>query len=486
MGFEENLKQIQRNLELAGYKKIREPYDTSGLKMEDAVVDVEIIARKDYYNILYMEAESNWRGISTEVAKKSLNPCLVITRYGESHIILSTIRDHNTLNPKPRHIVIETGTREKRSIGSFVKSVKPGIDYIETDQRVQEVFDKFAVYKEAIDRFGENLGEIIKRTTETVDAAISNSSEYHSRIQKFLGMCKDVISRDIDEKDVRGMLIQHVLTYRIFAMVYDEQNFHHANVVARELESLREILGISDSQVNYETLELIAESITDTDQRQEFLKKIYETFYEKYDPDKADKDGIVYTPSEVVNFMVASTDQLLKRHFRKSLSDDGVTVLDPATGTGTFLVHMLNHISPDKLEKKYSSELHANEISILPYYIAALNIENAYKERIGKYKEFENICWMDTLDSGVKDYERMPSYFENDNVKRISRQQEQPIHVVIGNPPYNAVQTSYNNANPATKYDNIDQKIQDDYSKIQLCNSDKVARHVQEISEVVL
>ena len=352
---------------------------------------------------------------------------------------------------------------------------------------MQEAFDKFAVYKEAIDRFGENLGEIIKRTTETVDAAISNSSEYYSRIQKFLDMCKDVISRDIDEKDVRDMLIQHVLTYRIFAMVYDERNFHHANVVARELESLREILGISDSQVNYETLELIAESITDTDQRQEFLKKIYETFYEKYDPDKADKDGIVYTPSEVVNFMVASTDQLLKKHFRKSLSDDGVTVLDPATGTGTFLVHMLNHISPDKLEKKYSSELHANEISILPYYIAALNIENAYKERIGKYKEFENICWMDTLDSGVKDYERMPSYFENDNVKRISRQQEQPIHVVIGNPPYNAVQTSYNNANPATKYDNIDQKIQDDYSKsssvIQIKSQDMYKRFLKWSSE---
>ena len=116
---------------------------------------------------------------------------------------------------------------------------------------------------------------------------------------------------------------QHILTYRIFALVYGERDFHHANVVARELESLKKVLGISERRINYNTMELIAESITDIEQRQEFLKKFYETFYEKYDPDKAKRDGIVYTPSEVVNFMVASTDQLLKKHFRRSLSDDG-------------------------------------------------------------------------------------------------------------------------------------------------------------------
>ena len=465
MSFEDNLKQMQRRLALAGYTKVREPYDTSGLKMEDAVTDVEIIARKDEYNILYLEAESNWRGISTEVAKKNINSCLVITRYGDSHIILSTVKDHSTLNPKPRHIVIETGTRERRSIGSFVGSIKPGINHVETDERVQEAFDGFSVYKEAVNRFGESLAEIIGKTREAVDAAIEGNAEYEGRVQRFLGMCRDVISGEMDEGDVRDMLVQHILTYRIFAMVYDERDFHHANVVARELESLKELLGVSDRQVSYETMELIAESITGTEQRQEFLKKIYETFYEKYDPARADRDGIVYTPSEVVNFMVASTDQLLKRHFRKSLSDEGVTVLDPATGTGTFLVHIVNQISQDRLEKKYAHELHANEISILPYYIAALNIENAYKERTGRYREFENICWMDTLDSGVKDYGRLPSYFENDNVKRISRQQETEIHVIIGNPPYNAVQTSYNNANAAAKYPHIDQKIKNLYTK---------------------
>jgi len=174
----------------------------------------------------------------------------------------------------------------------------------------------------------------------------------------------------------------------------------------------------------------------------------------------------VYTPSEVVNFMVRSTDQLLKKHFKKSISDDEITILDPATGTGTFLVHILRQISIDKLEQKYTKEIHANEISILPYYIAALNIEHTYKELKGDYKEFENICWMDTLDSGIKDYEKLSAYFkENDNVKRISRQQKSKICVVIGNPPYNALQKSQNDANPKDAYPSIDKKIYEEWSK---------------------
>ena len=266
--------------------------------------------------------------------------------------------------------------------------------------------------------------------------------------------------------DIKSMLLQHILTYRIFALVYDVTDFHETNAVARSLEDLKGTLDMPHGKISYKTMELIAESVTGTDQRQEFLKKVYETFYEKYDPDRADKDGIVYTPSEAVNFMVRSAEYLLEKHFGKRLSDDGVTVLDPATGTGTFMVHIIRQIGKSKIRQKYAKDLHANEISILPYYIAALNIEHAYKEITGEYKEFENICWMDTLDSGVKDYERLTAHFgDDDNVKRMSRQQNASIRITIGNPPYNAVQTSYNNANPADKYDHLDKKIQKSYYK---------------------
>lgn len=467
-GFDENLKVLQNRLARAGYARTYEQFDTSVLVDGHAVKNIEIIARKDFYNVLYMEARANWRSISTDVARKNLNPCLVITRYGESHIILSTVKDHFTLHPKPRYLVIEADARGKHTINTFINSIKVGPDdNINTiDAKVQDTFDRFATYGEALKEFGKNLGVIIEKTRVIVENATAENKKYDKQVQEILKTCREVINDKMDEDDIKDMLIQHILTYRIFAMVYDNQNFHHTNTVAKSLESLKGLLNISNNHVDYQTMELIAESITGSDQRQEFLKKIYETFYEKYDPAKADKDGIVYTPSEVVNFMVISTDQLLKKHFGKSLSDEGITILDPATGTGTFIVHILRQISAEKIKRKFEKELHANEISILPYYIAALNIEHTHRERTGEYNEFKNICWMDTLDGGTKNYERMTTYFENnDNIKRISKQQKSEIHVIIGNPPYNAVQTSYNNANPSDKYPHIDKKIYDDYSK---------------------
>ena len=466
-GFDENLKVLQNRLARAGYARTYKPFDTSVLVRDHAVVDIEIIARKDFYNVLYMEARANWRGISTDVAKKSPDPCLVITRYGDSHIILSTVKDRSGLHPKPRYLVIEADAKGKHTISTFINSIKVGPDdnIVTIDTRVQETFDRFATYGEALKEFGKNLGVIIEKTREMVENAATENKQYDERVQEILKVWREAINDKMDEKDIKDMLIQHILTYRIFAMVYDNHDFHNTNAVARALESLKSLLNISNGHVDYQTMELIAESITDSDQRQEFLKKIYETFYEKYDPAKADKDGIVYTPSEVVNFMVASTDQLLKKHFGKSLSDEGVTILDPATGTGTFIVHILRQISAEKIKTKFEKELYANEISVLPYYIAALNIEHAYRERTGEYKEFENICWMDTLDGGTKNYEKMTTYFKNDdNIKRISRQQKSKIHVIIGNPPYNAVQTSYSDVNPSDKYPHIDVMIKSDYS----------------------
>ena len=465
MSFSKDLESLHKQLSHVGYNQVREPYDTSSLSKPDVVIECETIASKGFFNILHLEVKSNWKAISQEVAKKHENPCLVITSYGD-YTILATMKDHNTLHAKPRYVVIDNS--KPQFLHDFIKSIKAesNDNVSEIYSRVQETFDKFSEYTQAINDFAENLEGIIRNTKSLIENAILKNKKYDVESQKLLKMCQDVINDKMNKDDIKEMLIQHILTYRIFALVYDEHDFHNTNAVAKSLESLKSLLKIPSNTVDYKTMELIAESITDIDQKQEFLKKIYETFYKKYDPAKADKDGIVYTPSEVVNFMVRSTDQLLKKHFKKSLSDDGVTILDPATGTGTFLVNVLKQISVDNLERKYTKELHANEISILPYYIAALNIEHTYKELKGDYKEFENICWMDTLDSGIKNYEKLSSYFEeNDNVKRIARQQQSKIFVVIGNPPYNATQTSFNNANPSEKYPHIDKMIKEDYSQ---------------------
>ena len=464
--FEANLKRIQRMLGKAGFAKIREPYDTGRLAREVAVRDVEVIAKKDYYTILYLEAESNWRGIATDVARKNGNPCLVITRYG-AHTIMSTMRDHGTLNPRPRHVVIEGDAAKRWSIDGFVGliRVRGGDDFLAIDGRVQSAMDAFSDYRDALGRFGENLGGIIDRTQKAADRAIRGNAAYKTAAKRLLGMFRETISDAITLHDIRDMLVQHILTHRIFSMVYDVEAFHGTNAVARELENLKGLLSMPESRVDYSDIEVIAESITGTGERQEFLKRLYETFYEQYDPKKADRDGIVYTPTEVVEFIIKSTDHLLRKNFARSLSDEEVVILDPFTGTGTFIVHVLERISMERLKKKYAGELHANEISILPYYIAALNIENAYRERAGEYCEFGNICWMDTFESGTKNYEKMTEYMGYENVRRIAEQQKSRINVIIGNPPYSAKQSNYNDENPNLSYPYVDARIKETYAR---------------------
>ena len=464
--FEASLKRVQRKLGNAGYAKIREPYDTSRLAREVAVRDVEVIAKKDYYTVLYLEAESNWRGIATDVARKNDNPCLVITRYG-SHTIMSTMRDHGTLNPRPRHVVIEDGAVKRWSIDGFMGliRVRGGDDFLAIDGRVQSAMDAFSDYRDALGRFGDNLGGIIDRTRKTVDEAIRGNAAYKAAAKRLLDMFRETISDAIMLRDIRDMLVQHILTHRIFSMVYDVEAFQGTNAVARELENLKGLLGLTKSRVDYSDIEVIAESITGTGERQEFLKRLYETFYERYDPKKADRDGIVYTPTEVVEFIVKSTDHLLRKNFARSLSDEEVVILDPFTGTGTFIVHVLERISIEQLEKKYVGEMHANEISILPYYIAALNIENAYRERTGRYSEFGNICWMDTFESGTKNYEKMTEYMGYENVRRIAEQQKRRINVIVGNPPYSTGQHDYNQENPNLPYPHIDTRIKETYAR---------------------
>ncbi len=476
MNFEENLKAVQGRLARAGYGRIRDPYDTSRLAREHAVTDVEAIAKKDDYTVLYLEAKSNWKGIATDVARNNENPCLVITGYDDTRTILSTIRDHGTLNPKPRHVVIESNAARSWSMDRFMDliRVRGGDDFLAVDERVHAAMDRFSDYRDALKSFGENLEGIIVRTRSMVDAAIEGNAQYEAAAGRLLGVFRKVINGSMTVRDIRDMLVQHILTYRIFSMVYDVEGFHATNAVARELESLKKMLDIPERHIDYSTMEVIAESITGTMERQEFLKRLYETFYEKYDPKRADRDGIVYTPSAVVDFIVKSTDYLLRKNFGRSLSDEEVVVLDPFTGTGTFIVHVLEQISVDRLEAKYRDETHASEISILPYYIAALNIENAYRERTGRYREFENICWMDTFESGTKSHEKMTEYLGYDNVRRITRQQKSRINVIVGNPPYSARQSSYSEENPNVSYDEIDGRIKNTYareSKAALVNS---------------
>ena len=185
-----------------------------------------------------------------------------------------------------------------------------------------------------------------------------------------------------------------------------------------------------------------------------------------YNPKAADRLGIVYTPNEIVRFMIESADYLVHKHFGKLLADPGVEILDPATGTGTFITELIEYLPKHKLEYKYKNEIHCNEVAILPYYVANLNIELTYKQKMGKYEEFQNICFVDTLDHTSFEKKQMDLFaVSTENTARIKRQNDKTISVILGNPPYNAHQENFNHRNANRPYKGIDTAIKNSYIK---------------------
>ena len=279
------------------------------------------------------------------------------------------------------------------------------------------------------------------------------------------------------------MLLQHILTKDIFLRVFSEDQFHRENNIALQLDALERTFftgnvrreAIDKLRSYYAAIGRAADDIADYSEKQKFLKAVYEDFYKAYNPAAADRLGVVYTPDEIVDFIIRGADWLLQKHFGRSLADSNVQILDPATGTGTFITSLINHLPLDRLRFKYEEEIFANEVAILPYYIANLNIEYTYKERIGEYLEFPNLSFVDTLDNlgwvgksvradVLQDQGEMwIGGLSEENLARVQRQNEKPISVIMGNPPYNANQANWNEANPNRRYPIVDGRIRDTY-----------------------
>jgi predicted helicase len=270
------------------------------------------------------------------------------------------------------------------------------------------------------------------------------------------------------------MLIQHILTEDIFANIFHESQFHRENNIARELSAIIETFFTGATKRNalksiehyYAVIRRNSENIANHHEKQKFLKAVYENFYKAYNPKAADRLGIVYTPNEIVRFMIESTDYLVHKHFGKMLADPGVEILDPCTGTGTYVTELIEYLPKDKLAHKYKHEIHCNEMAILPYYIANLNIEYTYQQKMGAYEEFQNICLVDTLDHCSADGHQFDMFSMSvQNTARIQQQNNKPISVIIGNPPYNAWQSSFSEKNANRAYAEIDKQIKATYIK---------------------
>ncbi len=338
---------------------------------------------------------------------------------------------------------------------------------------------EIAGFRAAVEQFKTDLPAVLLALREMIELENTKNPGFRAAEVKFLAHAQEAINPALTDADVREMLIQHILTEEIFAKVFDDSDFHQHNNVARELYALEGAFftgalkkqTLKGLETYYAAIRAAAAQISSHGEKQTFLKIIYENFYKVYNTKAADRLGVVYTPNEIVRFMIDGADWLCEKHFSKNLIDKDVDILDPATGTGTFICELLEHFrgQPKKLEHKYKHELHANEVAILPYYVANLNIESTYAAITGQYQEFSNLCFVDTLDNvGLHTSAKgvnadLFGSVSEENVARIKRQNSRKISVVIGNPPYNANQANENDNNKNREYPDIDKRIKNTY-----------------------
>ncbi len=329
-------------------------------------------------------------------------------------------------------------------------------------------------FRDAISHFQEDLPTILTTLRSLIDEQSINNKPFQQARDQFLRVCRESINPQISLEDIREMMIQHILTEDIFINIFNEAQFHRENNIARQLQGVIETFFTGVTKRNtlstieryYAVIRRTAANIYNHHEKQKFLKAVYENFYKAYNPKAADRLGIVYTPNEIVRFMIESTDYLLHKHFGKILADKDVEILDPATGTGTFITELIEYLPKAQLPYKYEHEIHCNEVAILPYYIANLNIEFTYQQKMGHCAEFHNICLMDTLEHTVFAGKQLDLFSMTvENTARIKRQNERKISVIIGNPPYNAKQENFNQNNANQYYQEIDKRIKETYIK---------------------
>ena len=340
-------------------------------------------------------------------------------------------------------------------------------------------------FNKAVEKFKEDIPDIVEVLRKMIAEQAEINLNFRIQREKFWNICNTSINPEISAFDIREMLIQHILTAEIFDTVFGRSHFHRENNIARELETVINTFFTGTIRMNtlarvdnyYKTIKKEAANIDNHHNKQKFLKIIYENFYKAYNPKGADLLGVVYTPNEIVRFMVESSDYLLGKYFKKSLHNKNVQILDPATGTGTFITEIIEYIPEKHLENKYKNEIHCNELAILPYYIANLNIEFTYQQKMDKYEPFENIVFVDTLDNLGFSYEgKQEKMFSvsAENLERIKKQNKEKISVIIGNPPYNANQMNENDNNKNREYKEIDQLIKNTYVKQSTAQKSKV------------
>ena len=327
-------------------------------------------------------------------------------------------------------------------------------------------------FEEAVAEFKARIPELAQGVLGIIAKEREGNSRFVAAFGGFHELCKTALDPRISEAQIDEMLVQHLLTERLFRTVFENQDFTRRNAIAAEIEKVIDALTsrafnraefLKKLDRFYVAIETAARGLHEFSEKQHFLNVVYERFFQGFSTKQADTMGIVYTPQEIVDFMCASVEEVLQREFGKSFSTPGVKILDPCVGTGNFIVNILQRINRRDLKHKYAEDLFCNEIMLLPYYIASLNIEHEYFRLTGEYEPFAGICFADTLE--LAEGKQKSLMFSEENTERVRRERDAEITVIIGNPPYNVGQQSENDNNKNRAYTVIDKRIRETYAK---------------------
>lgn len=414
--------------------------------------------------------------------------------------ILNALRSHDDhFNAEVQKIALNKNKAAKVVVGG------PGIGHnamtdgqdtqdaqqIENEEVARQLELRFGemqsgIYAKLVEKCGDRLywenwskkvGLIARKFIERISKLVASVPTLKTEFNIFVKGLQENLNPSVDEGQAIEMLAQHLISQPVFDALFQDYNFVNNNAVSRSMhrmiEQLEEIGGFEKDTAEleqfYDSVRVNVGNIDNLEGKQTVIKNLYEKFFKGAFPLTVEKLGIVYTPVECVDFIIHSVNDFLKREFNSSLSDENVHIIDPFTGTGTFITRLLQSglIKPEDMERKYLHEIHCNEIVLLAYYIADVNIEAVYHDLMkpDHYVNYEGICLTDTFQLAESDQPSLSQEFFRENSEGVLRQKRAPIRVIIGNPPYSVGQKSANDNAANLAYPFLDARIADTYAK---------------------
>ena len=411
--------------------------------------------------------------------------------------ILNALRSHDDrFNAMVNKIALNKQKPNKQAYTPSVTIGRPGLGFREGEEEARQIENaeiarqlelrfgelQDGMYAKLVEKCGDRLywenwakeiGLIAHKFIERISKLIQSGVHKKAFNEYLKGLQRD-LNPSVDAAQAIEMLAQHIITRPVFDALFADYQFVNNNAVSRSMQRMIDLLQEQAFEKDTEVLEKFYQSvrtnvggIDNLEGKQTIIKNLYEKFFRGAFPLTVEKLGIVYTPVECVDFIIHSVNDILKSEFGTSLTEPNVHILDPFVGTGTFITRLLQSglIRPEDMERKYLNEIHCNEIVLLAYYIADVNIESVFHDitRRKTYLPYSGICLTDTFQLAEKKHNELFTEFFQDNSKRVKKQMATHVRVIVGNPPYSVGQKSANDNAQNLSYPNLEKRIASTY-----------------------